>query len=352
MSVLTINSRKFFNSRLKLSSGRLVPYLYIFLGYNTNTMDCPIIAIVNPKSSNAARVSTKLKRLEKKQNTPITVIQSDRNPAVFEKKFIAYIAKNVKEPTVVLVGGGDGTVHHVVAATAALPASLREHIILFPIWGGNANDFAFMLNGLPVRKDLAQLIERGQTVKIHPLEISLKNKSAKTIGYAICYASFGASAAAADELNKTGAAARAGLLSNVPIIVVSRELMRVVTAFVHTSAFRATVNGKRVKIFEQVFANGSRIAKVDRLPVTLTDKAFYTVLHTGKHSNIVIRVIKLLSGKGKKVGHVTSQPVSFKVKEPVLGQYDGEVFKIPRDTRVEIRISKKYIYALSTRLTN
>lgn len=313
-------------------------------------MKYQIIAITNPHSSNAARVKKKVRRLEKKLGVEISCISSERDPLVFKKKFAKEIKKYDHKPTIVLIGGGDGTVHQVVKATIDSPEPQQKNTILLPVWGGNANDFAYMLNGMAVGKDLYKVITKGRVVKIHPLEIELKQKSSSTIAHAICYASFGASAFAADIIDKTGAA-RQGIFRNITAVVLIKEFMRVISAFVHAPPFKARINGKRVTIFEQVFTNGSRIAKIERLPVNLTDKAFYTVGHQpNKHQGILIRIIKILTGK--RVGEVTSKPVSFQVKESILGQYDGEVIKIPDNTHVEIRVSEKYIYALSTRLKN
>lgn len=313
-------------------------------------MNYQIIAVTNPHSSNAARVKKSVRRLEKKLKTKIATISSERDPLVFKKKFGLEVKKYSHKPTVILIGGGDGTVHQVVNATIDMPEAQRKNTILLPIWGGNANDFAYMLNGMAVGKDLYKVITRGKVIKIHPLEIELRQKSVKTIAHAICYASFGASAFAADIIDKTGAA-RNGLFRNITAVVLIKELFRVISAFVHAPPFKARINGKRVTIFEQVFTNGSRIAKVNRLPVSLTDKAFYTVGHQpNKHPVIVIRILKILTGK--LVGEVTSKPVNFQVKESILGQYDGEVIKIPDNTHVEIRVSKDHIYALSTRLNN
>lgn len=313
-------------------------------------MDYQIIAVTNPHSSNAARVTKKIRQLEKRLGNKIVSLPSERNPLVFKKKFIKRIQGYSHKPVVVLIGGGDGTVHQVVKATIDVPEPGRKNIILLPIWGGNANDFAYMLNGVPAGKSLFKVISAGKIIKIHPLEISLTRKNSETIAHAICYASFGASAFAADIIDKTGAA-RDGLFSNVAVVVIGKEVFRVVRALRSALPFRARVNGKRVKIFEQVFVNGSRIAKINRLPVKLTDKAFYSVGHQpNKHPFIVLRIIQILSGK--RVGSVTNRPVKFEVKEPVLGQYDGEVIKIPGNTRVKISVSKQYIYALSTRLTN
>lgn len=223
----------------------------------------------------------------------------------------------------------------------------RKKIILLPIWGGNANDLAYMLNGISVGKNIYPILKKGNIVTIHPIEIELTKKSSKTIVHAICYASFGASAFAAGELEESGISRR-GFWKNIPAIVVIRELVRIITAFSRAPVFKARVNGKKVKIFEQVFTNGSRIAKIDRLPVNLTDKAFYTLAQPNKHPLMLLRVLKILTGK--QVGKVTSRPVKFQVREPVLAQYDGEIIRIEDDTKVKISVSSSYISALSTRL--
>lgn len=309
-------------------------------------MDYQFLAIINPHSSHATRVKKRLEQLEKKLGHTVNSIESDKNQRVFTRRFEKIIKKLESRPTIILVGGGDGTVHQVVTATIKVPLRQRKNIILLPIWGGNANDFAYMLNGIGSHRDLFKLIQRGKIVPIHPLEIELCGSRAARIDYAICYASFGASAFAADVLDKSGPA-RKGKFHNLSGVTIVSELFRVVSAFLHTPPFHAQVNGERVEIFEQVFTNGSRMAKVDRLPVNLTDKAFYKVAQPSKNPTMVFRILKLLTGK--EVGEVTSKPVSFQVKEPVLGQYDGEVIKIPEDTVVHIRVSKKKIYALTTR---
>lgn len=310
-------------------------------------MNYQIISVVNPNSSNASRVAKRIAKLEKKLGTNIASISSERDPLVFKKKFSKSIREYAKQPTIVLIGGGDGTVHQVVNAVIDLPNSIRKNTILFPIWGGNANDLAYMLNGISVAKDLHSILVNGSVVQIHPLEIELSTKLSKTSAHAICYASFGASAYAADELEQSGISRR-GFWKNIPAVVLARELLRIVTAFSRAPVFKARVNGKKVRIFEQVFTNGSRIAKIDRLPVNLTDKAFYTLAQPNKHPLMLLRVLKLLTGK--QVGKVTNRPVSFQVREAVLAQYDGEIIRIPNKTKVKISISDTYICALSTRL--
>lgn len=308
-------------------------------------MDYEILAVTNAHSSNALRVKKKLLQLEKALKEPVKTIPTHKDVRVFERTFKKAVGE-AAGPIVVLIGGGDGTVHQVVKTTLQLNIKDPSNVILLPIWGGNANDFAYMLNGLGLRKNLADIIKNGVPVAIHPLEIELSGKKTTQIDYAICYASFGASAFAAEALDKSGPARKGRFGSNSGMIIVG-EIIHVVGAFLHAPLFRAQVNGERVEFFEQVFANGSRIAKMDRLPVNLTDKAFYKIAQPTKNPTMILRLLKALTGK--EIGEVTDKPVSFQVKEPVLGQYDGEVVRIPKNTVVKIRLSEKKIYALATK---
>lgn len=308
-------------------------------------MDYRILAITNAHSSNASRVKKKITSLEKVLDTSINTIPTTKDPSVFERNFKEAL-QAIDKPVIVLIGGGDGTVHNVVKTILQFELKDPSSVIVLPIWGGNANDFAYMLNGLGIRKNLAEIIKHGKPVAIHPLEIELAGKKTKKIDYAICYASFGASAFAAEALDKSGPARKGRPGSRSGMIIVG-EVVRVISAFLHAPSFHAQINGKRVEIFEQVFTNGSRIAKMDRLPVNLTDKAFYKIAQPSKNPAMILRMLKALTGK--QIGEVTNKPVSFQVKEPVLGQYDGEVVKIPKNTVVNIRLSKKKVYALTTK---
>lgn len=302
--------------------------------------DYKLLFINNPKSSNSDRVRNRVSKLEKRLGHKIKTITSEKDLALFADKFARSLSN---QQTLVLIGGGDGTVHQVVEATIKLPIKKREKVVLFPIWGGNANDFANMLNGLGVGKNLLSFIKRGEVVSIHPLQVDL---STKETHYAICYASFGASAYAADILDKKGPA-RLGRFHNFPAMIVINETISVLKAFLQTHTFKANVNGQQVEIFEQAFTNGSRWAKVYKIPLNLTEKKFYKVAQPTKNPAMLIRIFKLLTGK--RVGEITDKPAKFTVEEAVLAQYDGEVSKVPANTTVKVCVSDKNVFALSTK---
>lgn len=299
-----------------------------------------LLFINNPKGSNNARVQKKILQLEKTIGHKIKTITSEKDPKKFEEKFKRHIADNAD--TIVLIGGGDGTVHQVAEATIKLPKNKRNSVMLLPIWGGNANDLANMLNGISVNKNLFSIINKGKAVTIHPIKISVGSKT----NYAVCYASFGASANAADVIDKSGPA-RKGRFHNFAAIIVISEVFSVLRAFVKSPSFSAQINSEEVKIFDQAFTNGSRIAKVDRIPLNLTDQKYYKFAQPKKNSTMLVRIFKLLSGK--QVGEITDKPTEFIIKEPVLAQYDGEVSTIPADTLIKVELSKKNIKALATK---
>jgi phosphatidylglycerophosphate synthase/diacylglycerol kinase family enzyme len=302
-----------------------------------------VLIVQNPNSSHAKRAMRRereLKRMFDKEK--VQIIPTTKNDAY--KKTLQKTLEKSSGNILLCIGGGDGTVHHV--ANVALTASTKATITLLPLWGGNANDFAYMLNGLSVRKKLAHIITYGHTIDIHPLEITTKHKTSNTT-YAICYASFGASAYAAHHLDQVSLS-RKGRFHNVPLLLMLRETLQVGRALLQAPTFSAEIKGQKVKIFEQVFTNGSRIAKIDRMPVRLTDKEFYRAVQPAERPDIRKRLAQALSGK--PFGTVTKKPHSFTTKEPVLAQFDGEVTQLPTDTVVTVALSQTNIRALSVKL--
>lgn len=304
-----------------------------------------VLVVQNPKSSHNKRAERRTRELKKLYgHDNITTITTSADPKKFAKDFTAQLAR-IPKPALLCIGGGDGTVHAVVEL---LMKHDNKNVTLLPLWGGNANDFAYMLNGLSVTKKLRTILQLGRSVAIYPLEITLQKGKSTTTHYAICYASFGASAYAAHHLD-TVAISRKGPLHNIPVILMLREAFQVFRALVQAPTFKAKIEGRQVEIFEQVFTNGSRIAKIDRLPVKLHDKAFYRANHLpDKHPSLPIRLYQIL--RGKQVGKTSSKPHSFTTTEKILAQLDGEVTKIAADTKVTVSIAKQPVHAISIKL--
>ena len=313
---------------------------------NTSLKFEQIVVVQNPKSSHAKRSEKRIVELQKLYGTKkVHIIETSAKASVYQKKLLHHLAK-YSTPTLLCVGGGDGTVHSVVEAVLSEKSLDKKRIVILPLWGGNANDFGYMLNGLSTNKKLKNIIAQGKDLRVHPLEITIKSADKVAQYFAICYVSFGASAFAAQHLDKVSLA-KTGPFHNVPMLLMFREALQVARALWQAPTFKAEANGHKFEIFEQVFTNGSRIAKINRMPVRLHDKAFYRAVQSDKHPRVIVRLFKAL--RGKPVGLVSDKPHHFTVQESVLAQLDGEVMKIDAHSTVTIALSKQFITALATK---
>jgi phosphatidylglycerophosphate synthase/diacylglycerol kinase family enzyme len=303
-----------------------------------------IVVVQNPKSSHTKRAERRIKELQRLYGENAAQVILTTKDSTY-KKTLRETLSQLHGKVLLCIGGGDGTVHHVANIVLALQP--HKNIVLLPLWGGNANDFGYMLNGLSVNKKLKSLVRLGREVTIYPLEILVSVGKKETTYHAVCYASFGASAYAAHHLDKASLS-RKGSLHSLPVLLIIREALQVSRALIQAPTFKAEIGDKKVEIFEQVFTNGSRIAKIDRLPVRLTDKEFYRAVQPAKHPQVLVRLLKTL--QGKPFGAVTKKPHSFTTKEPVLAQFDGEVAQLPANATVTVRLAKTSIKALSTKL--
>ncbi len=307
-----------------------------------------IIIVVNPQSTNVHRIEKRGNELHK--------LFPDKTIALVETSFrTAELSAKLKKQfnkkpgiTLVCIGGGDGTVHAVINALMQLaPAINLAKTPILPLWGGNANDLAYMLNGVPSRSSMRILLGRGKIVPVHPFEIITQCGDHKETRYAACYASFGASAYAASELEKP-AARREKIQAKSTLSVLVHEINRFVRAILEAPGFAAEQEGQRIKIFDQIFANGSRMGKLDHLPVRLHERKFYWAVKSEKQPTFWFYVLWLL--RGERYGVITDKTSSFTTKERAWAQFDGEATSLPRNTTVTIGHAKTPFYAISTKL--
>lgn len=306
-----------------------------------------IMAVYNPSSSNRSRAKARIIEIEELSGQKVEIIKTDKNKTNFTKKLQDKLIKSAK-PTLLLLGGGDGTVHDTLNIVLNIESSkVRNNIVVMPLWSGNANDFAFMLNGLSFNKRLVSVFSGGQIISFKPLQINIKTPKDDKIFYAICYASFGAIAYVAKELDKKSATSK-GLLSSIPVVVMWREILSVIGAFRQAPTFKAEVEGKRVKIFEEAFTKGSRIAKINTVPIKLTDNAYFHINQTEEHPLLSRRVVQIITRR--KFGEILDKPTEISLRNSTLAQFDGEVHKIPRNTKISVMLSPKKIKAISIKL--
>ncbi len=128
-----------------------------------------VIIVVNPQSSNVHRIEKRGQELHKLfPDKTIALVETTAQASELDAKLKKEIMRQPGR-TLICIGGGDGTVNAVVNALMRLSSSvdLSETPIL-PLWGGNANDFAYMLNGLSSRSTMRSLLGQGRAVAVYP----------------------------------------------------------------------------------------------------------------------------------------------------------------------------------------
>ncbi len=310
------------------------------------------IVFYNPVSTNARRSRRRiaeLKDLFPAKEVEIVETSPDGLPA--NKKLIAREAKKFNSRTLVCIAAGDGTL------SAVLDGLLLSKQIgnkarltpLLPLWGGNANDLAYMANGLPKRNSLKNIFEKGKVVPIYPLSVKLTEKNKVTQRIAACYVSFGASAYATQqmELPKN----KKNRLHVLPGARITSEFLIIMRSLMQAKTFNIIAEGEEQVVYERIFINGSRIAKVDWFPSRLNEKSFYEAILPRKHPKAFVSLLSALKIlRNRKYGEITEKKRQFTLVSDTWCQIDGEVTKLAADTKVEISLLPTPFYVVSTKL--
>jgi hypothetical protein len=310
------------------------------------------VVIYNPVSTNARRSRKRIAELKDLfPSKEVKLVETSPDGLEANKKLVAREASKFDEKTIVCIAAGDGTVSAVLDAlltNKSIPAKAKKVPIL-PLWGGNANDLAYMINGRPGKASLKAVFEKGYVVPIYPLKVRLESDGKSSERIAGCYVSFGASAYAAQqaELPKN----KRRKIHVVPGARMAMEMLIVAKALLRAKGLTIQVDGKQQPVYERIFVNGSRIAKVDRLPIKLNEKAFYEATLERKHPKNIISLLSALKIlRNRTYGEITGNDRSFTLNEETWAQIDGEVIQLPKDTKVKISLSRTPFYVISTKL--
>jgi diacylglycerol kinase family enzyme len=309
-----------------------------------------LLIFVNPKSTNTTAVQKRIKEVNTiLADLPCTIIVAEGDNWSSNAKLLEHYVVELGPRSLLCIAAGDGTTNYIIETLLTaknLPDTARQTVIL-PLWGGNANDLAHMLNGPAFRANLREIITRGHIVPIHPLECTMHSKSGKRINrIAACYASFGATAFAAQKLNDE---LHRNRLARWPVGRFMQELITVVGAFIDAPTFSIKEQDTARVVYERTFSNGSRMAKITRLPVQLTDEVFY--FNTFENKRLVSAIPRLIATGSKRLSaKFLSNFAYFTVQEKSWAQFDGEPVEIPAHTKVQVQLSKRPFYALSLTL--
>lgn len=251
--------------------------------------------------------------------------------------------------TVLCIAAGDGTVNMAIEALLFHASARARQTVLLPLWGGNANDVAHMLNGPAYRMPVRTLFEKGKIVSVRPLRCELVSRRGSVKNHlAVGYASFGATALAARGLN--GPPHRDSRLHRFPGGRVIQEVMTVFQAFIKAPSFRIYDDAGPRSIYDRMFINGSRIGKIRPLPLKLTDDAYYATTVSEKRLGAALAKARELLRRPSV--EKAADTTVFRCMEQAWAQFDGEPVKLAAGTTVHVARAPEAFRAWSVRLTD
>lgn len=253
--------------------------------------------------------------------------------------------------TLLCVGGGDGTVGSVVNALLGSDV-LKQHnqkAVIFPLWGGNVNDLAVMLNGLIRTNQLSATMRQARPVMIQPIKIRMQLPNGQVRErLAVSYVGFGLSAHTLWVMEDS-AHDRTKLQERSSVHRTYNEFRDMIHIWKTAPSFKMSTADKKHAMYELLFINGSRIARVDRIPNTLTTPKYYRV-GIKDRTHLASHVARTLAGQ--TTGVHSSDVFRFMLESETRCQADGEIHYIEPGTEVEVSMSEQAFCALSRRLSD
>ena len=308
------------------------------------------IIICNPISTDAHKAARRIQDLKHLfPNAEHIVLNTVRGGRSANARHLAKYASKFGRRTLLCVAGGDGTMNmilHILLAEDKVGPDAAETVLL-PLWGGNANDLAFMLNGTP-GKSLKPIFNKGRIVSVRPLECALHRPHRTVTHFAACYASFGASGFAMQELERS--IRQRSPMRQPAVTRFGQELVEVSRLLMRAPTFTVTEENHRKVIFERIFLKGSRFAKIAAAPLKLNEPKFHRATAERKSLlTLLFRIAEIAQDRaGRRFGATYD---SFTVHDDIWAQFDGETVRVPAGTHVEMRVGEQPFYALSTKLT-
>lgn len=309
------------------------------------------VIFFNPASTHATTVKRRMDEvIHLAGERPATVIVTSPSGRKANIALVERHADKLGEDTLLCIAAGDGTTNQIIDAliTGKLTTKVRRTPVL-PLWGGNANDLAHMLNGPAYRTKVKDILARGQVIPIHPLECGLTSKGSKTkMHIAACYASLGITGFVAKRLVQPEY--RRSKLHKIPGGTLLKDIATIVGGLMEAPSFGIKEHGNVRSVYELSFYNGSRMAKIERLPAKLTDEMFYLNRFENKRLLSIIPRFIEMTRKGVSQNLLRNYS-SFTTQEESWAQFDGEPVRVPAHTKVQIQLSPRPFYALTTNLT-
>jgi len=302
------------------------------------------VIITNTVSTNHHRARQLSEDIKKHfTEDQVDVIEVTPGKSKTGDSLVEEVIKSLDNKTLVCIGGGDGSISRFINRLLLNPNLSKgaKQAVVLPLWGGNANDLAYMVNGSAYAVDIKKILDKGRVVKVYPMEVTVRAGKIE-IHLASNYVSFGASAYAAKQISDLNA--------RNPIRRFIKEFWGIVRAAKQARPFTAEIDGRVASIYDLILVNGSRIAKVYRTPNRLTDKAFFELVIDRKPPVFLSYLARIIRGVTWERKRNRRGSHSLTVHDATWAQIDGEVIDIPKGARIDIKTYKTPFYVLSTKL--
>jgi diacylglycerol kinase family enzyme len=299
------------------------------------------VVVANEHSSNARRMRRQIDQL----TIPHHVITTSRDPRRTQDD----LYDGMKEGAVLLGAGGDGTngqIVNMLLSPEGVERGLHKERFI-PLRGGNANDFATMLND---HNTAAQILERGRDIYLHPLEVR-KVDSGEPSRFAAAYFSALATAAASERLDQIKNTANH--FTKALGLQLGREGLATVLEVGGYKPAQIQRDGQEAEaVTDYLMARGDRMGKVGRPHAELDKPAFEAIAtkDTG-YTKAVVNLGKM--ARGNLHGDMrtsTEFTVTSVDGSEIPVQYDGEAEFVPSGSTFSVGISETPYRTLSTRL--
>ena len=302
-----------------------------------------IIMLINPNSTRSQIIKNHVKELEASHyGDRITKLYSFKEHLVNQELLL----NNLKANDLLVVAGGDGTVHEAATIVTKDLTGLGVKLLLLP--GGNAGDLSYSVHGPGQLPTLSQILDNGRSLRVHPIDINTASETKQSDGIAVGYAGFGFTALAARVLNSP-LYRKLPFYAN-PLARAAYESTVAVTSVLRSPPFKIERDGEVEELSELLAANGRRVAKRLSLPVGLEeDRIFVSRLETRRHRRLLMQwagevaLHRQPSIKGLFLSKANEEVFSFITRSPVTMQLDGEPRELGADTEVVIKQSEAYL---------
>ncbi len=258
----------------------------------------------------------------------------------------ARLQEVLRQGDVLCIAGGDRTIN--MAIGALTQEAIRDlHVPIFPLWCGNGNDLAHILNGRADAQRPSSIMQNARRATVWPISFTLSHGGDTTSHIAATHGGFGATGVAATKLNAESHRGRRGY--GLKPFRLAYEGLAIAKAVREAEPFKIKEQNEVKEIVEYTFANGPRMAKFGRPPVKLEAEAFFVTQVADKQPYTIANWLgQLVTGTLPPQYLEKGSSASFTILDHTIGHFDAEPKFINANTDVTVQHYHTPFYALTT----